>query len=148
MLLLAVALPDYRATVKGLTVFSSCLFICMNLCRRDLHPAAILTFECQKMAVRAGLYVPFLMILSWSLPGVPKQHRGEVWKFLSEQHSLRQTVSSPPAARNTPYKELLQQVSSEQHAILIDLGNADMHYTLIRIPALKCLSHLLPTNMQ
>uniref|UniRef100_A0A674N7L3 TBC1 domain family member 4 n=1 Tax=Takifugu rubripes TaxID=31033 RepID=A0A674N7L3_TAKRU len=54
--------------------------------------------------------------------GVPKQHRGEVWKFLSEQHLLRQTVSSQPPPDNTAYKELLKQVSSEQHAILIDLG--------------------------
>lgn len=81
------------------------------------------------MAVGAGLHVSFLILLSRSPPGVPKQHRGEVWKFLSEQHSLRQTLPSPPAARKSPYKELLQQVSSEQHAILIDLGNADTHRT-------------------
>ncbi|CAF87893.1 unnamed protein product, partial [Tetraodon nigroviridis] len=55
--------------------------------------------------------------------GVPRQHRGEVWKFLSEQYLLRQTVSTQPPTNNTSYRELLQQVSSEQHAILIDLGN-------------------------
>uniref|UniRef100_H3CIA5 TBC1 domain family member 4 n=2 Tax=Tetraodon nigroviridis TaxID=99883 RepID=H3CIA5_TETNG len=54
--------------------------------------------------------------------GVPRQHRGEVWKFLSEQYLLRQTVSTQPPTNNTSYRELLQQVSSEQHAILIDLG--------------------------
>lgn len=79
---------------------------------------------------------------------MPKQHRGEVWKFLSEQHLLRQTVSSEPPANNTPYKDLLRQVSSEQHAILIDLGNADIHYACFSNPTLKCLSHLLPTSMQ
>uniref|UniRef100_A0A8C4IVB4 TBC1 domain family member 1 n=1 Tax=Dicentrarchus labrax TaxID=13489 RepID=A0A8C4IVB4_DICLA len=54
--------------------------------------------------------------------GVPRQHRGEIWKFLSEQFLLRQTVPSRPPANDTPYKELLKQLTSQQHAILIDLG--------------------------
>lgn len=125
MFLLAVTQPNYRATVKVFSVLSYRLLICIYLCRPDLHPTANMTFECQKTAVRAGFYVTFLIVLSWSLTGVPKQHRGEVWKFLSEQHVLRQMVSSQPPANHTPYRELLKQVSSEQHAILIDLGKAD-----------------------
>ena len=62
-----------------------------------------------------------------SLAGVPRQHRGEIWKFLSEQYLLRQTVPSRPPANHTPYKELLKQLTSQQHAILIDLGNLDTH---------------------
>uniref|UniRef100_A0A665WHQ0 TBC1 domain family member 4 n=1 Tax=Echeneis naucrates TaxID=173247 RepID=A0A665WHQ0_ECHNA len=54
--------------------------------------------------------------------GVPRQHRGEIWKFLSEQYLLRQTIPSRPPANHTPYKELLKQLTSQQHAILIDLG--------------------------
>ncbi|XP_072319245.1 TBC1 domain family member 1 isoform X2 [Eucyclogobius newberryi] len=54
--------------------------------------------------------------------GVPRQHRGEIWKFLSEQFLLRQTVPSRSPAKDTPYKELLKQLTSQQHAILIDLG--------------------------
>ncbi|XP_078116020.1 TBC1 domain family member 1 isoform X2 [Sander vitreus] len=54
--------------------------------------------------------------------GVPRQHRGEIWKFLSEQYLLRQTVPPRPPANHTPYKELLKQLTSQQHAILIDLG--------------------------
>ncbi|KAM6941081.1 TBC1 domain family member 1 isoform 2-T6 [Lycodopsis pacificus] len=54
--------------------------------------------------------------------GVPRQHRGEIWKFLSEQYLLRQTVPSRPPANHTPYKELLKQLTTQQHAILIDLG--------------------------
>ncbi|XP_076021583.1 TBC1 domain family member 1 isoform X2 [Genypterus blacodes] len=54
--------------------------------------------------------------------GVPRQHRGEIWKFLSEQYLLRQTVPCRPPANHTPYKELLKQLTSQQHAILIDLG--------------------------
>lgn len=78
------------------------------------------------------------IILLLSRAGVPKQHRGEVWKFLSEQHLLRQTVSPQPPPDNTAYKELLKQVSSEQHAILIDLGTSDMHCTHISTPTLTC----------
>uniref|UniRef100_A0A8C6LDH9 TBC1 domain family member 1 n=1 Tax=Nothobranchius furzeri TaxID=105023 RepID=A0A8C6LDH9_NOTFU len=54
--------------------------------------------------------------------GVPRQHRGEIWKFLSEQYLLRQTVPSRPPSNSSPYKELLKQLTSQQHAILIDLG--------------------------
>ncbi|XP_026125569.1 TBC1 domain family member 1-like isoform X3 [Carassius auratus] len=55
--------------------------------------------------------------------GVPRQHRGEIWKFLSEQYLLRQEVpSAKPPNIDTPYKELLKQLTSQQHAILIDLG--------------------------
>ncbi|XP_077936186.1 TBC1 domain family member 1 isoform X4 [Gasterosteus aculeatus] len=54
--------------------------------------------------------------------GVPRQHRGEIWKLLSEQYLLRQTVPSRPPANPTPYKELLKQLTTQQHAILIDLG--------------------------
>ncbi|KAM7394228.1 hypothetical protein PAMP_021041 [Pampus punctatissimus] len=54
--------------------------------------------------------------------GVPRQHRGEIWKFLSEQYLLRQTVPSRPPTNHSPYKELLKQLTSQQHAILIDLG--------------------------
>ncbi|XP_074178387.1 TBC1 domain family member 1 isoform X5 [Rhinolophus sinicus] len=53
--------------------------------------------------------------------GVPRHHRGEIWKFLAEQfHLKRQLPSKQP--KDTPYKELLKQLTSQQHAILIDLG--------------------------
>ncbi|XP_073670502.1 TBC1 domain family member 1 isoform X2 [Paramisgurnus dabryanus] len=55
--------------------------------------------------------------------GVPRQHRGEIWKFLSEQYLLKQEVpNTKPPNNDTPYKELLKQLTSQQHAILIDLG--------------------------
>ncbi|XP_026990737.2 TBC1 domain family member 1 isoform X3 [Tachysurus fulvidraco] len=55
--------------------------------------------------------------------GVPRQHRGEIWKFLSEQYLLRQQVPSAKSPnKDVPYKELLKQLTSQQHAILIDLG--------------------------
>lgn len=64
-----------------------------------------------------------LLSIFLSLSGVPRQHRGEIWKFLSEQYLLRKEVpSTKPHNNDTPYKELLKQLTSQQHAILIDLG--------------------------
>ncbi|MGH0130459.1 UNVERIFIED_CONTAM: hypothetical protein FKN15_035186 [Acipenser sinensis] len=54
--------------------------------------------------------------------GVPRQHRGEIWKFLAEQYQLHHPLPRKHQAKDTPYKELLKQLTSQQHAILIDLG--------------------------
>ncbi|NXF94210.1 TBCD1 protein, partial [Eubucco bourcierii] len=54
--------------------------------------------------------------------GVPRHHRGEIWKFLAEQYHLKHQFSSKQPPKDTPYKELLKQLTSQQHAILIDLG--------------------------
>ncbi|XP_033323299.1 PTB_TBC1D1_like and TBC domain-containing protein plx isoform X1 [Megalopta genalis] len=64
------------------------------------------------------------MLLHAIKQGVPKGKRGEVWQFLAEQFCLKQ----PPIDTrdfpnyNTPYDLLLKQLTSQQHAILIDLG--------------------------
>ncbi|NXE06241.1 TBCD1 protein, partial [Lophotis ruficrista] len=54
--------------------------------------------------------------------GVPRHHRGEIWKFLAEQYHLKHLFPSKQQLKDTPYKELLKQLTSQQHAILIDLG--------------------------
>ncbi|XP_066892402.1 TBC1 domain family member 1 isoform X15 [Kogia breviceps] len=54
--------------------------------------------------------------------GVPRHHRGEIWKFLAEQYHLKHPFPSKQQPKDTPYKELLKQLTSHQHAILIDLG--------------------------
>ncbi|XP_007098920.1 TBC1 domain family member 1 isoform X3 [Panthera tigris] len=54
--------------------------------------------------------------------GVPRHHRGEIWKFLAEQHHLKHQFPSKQQPKDTPYKELLKRLTSQQHAILIDLG--------------------------
>ncbi|EMP35872.1 TBC1 domain family member 1 [Chelonia mydas] len=55
--------------------------------------------------------------------GVPRHHRGEIWKFLAEQYHLKHQFPSKQQPKDTPYKELLKQLTSQQHAILIDLEN-------------------------
>ncbi|XP_066429292.1 TBC1 domain family member 1 isoform X1 [Eleutherodactylus coqui] len=54
--------------------------------------------------------------------GVPRHHRGEIWKFLAEQYQLRHQMPSKSPIKDVPYKELLKQLTTQQHAILIDLG--------------------------
>ncbi|XP_068231745.1 TBC1 domain family member 1 isoform X2 [Palaemon carinicauda] len=55
--------------------------------------------------------------------GVPKAVRGEVWQLLMLQHNLRNPRSQPTVANyNTPYEEMLKELTSQHHAILIDLG--------------------------
>ncbi|XP_066243268.1 TBC1 domain family member 1 isoform X1 [Saccopteryx leptura] len=54
--------------------------------------------------------------------GVPRHHRGEIWKFLAEQCHLKHQLPCKQQPKDTPYKELLKQLTSQQHAILIDLG--------------------------
>ncbi|XP_053109907.1 TBC1 domain family member 1 isoform X3 [Hemicordylus capensis] len=54
--------------------------------------------------------------------GVPRHHRGEIWKLLAEQYQLKHQFASKQQPKDVPYKELLKQLTSQQHAILIDLG--------------------------
>ncbi|XP_027453896.1 TBC1 domain family member 1 isoform X5 [Zalophus californianus] len=54
--------------------------------------------------------------------GVPRHLRGEIWKFLAEQYCLQHQFPSKQRPKDTPYKELLKRLTSQQHAILIDLG--------------------------
>lgn len=54
--------------------------------------------------------------------GVPKSRRGEVWLLLSHQHRLRHRLPQRQQAPDTPYHDLLKQLTAQQHAILVDLG--------------------------
>lgn len=53
--------------------------------------------------------------------GVPRHRRGEVWLLLAEQYQLRSSPNAEPEA-STTYEQLLNQLTTHQHAILIDLG--------------------------
>ncbi|XP_040003745.1 TBC1 domain family member 4 isoform X4 [Xiphias gladius] len=54
--------------------------------------------------------------------GVLKSRRGEVWLLLSHQHRLRHRLPQRQHAPDTPYHDLLKQLTAQQHAILVDLG--------------------------
>ncbi|XP_076254092.1 PTB_TBC1D1_like and TBC domain-containing protein plx isoform X2 [Rhynchophorus ferrugineus] len=76
------------------------------------------------------------MLLQAIRQGVPRGKRGEVWQFLAEQHCLK---SAPPDAHkypnyNIPYEKLLKQLTSHQHAILIDLGRTFPNHSYFSSP--------------
>uniref|UniRef100_A0A3P8X9B5 TBC1 domain family member 4 n=1 Tax=Esox lucius TaxID=8010 RepID=A0A3P8X9B5_ESOLU len=54
--------------------------------------------------------------------GVPKGRRGEVWLLFSQQHRLRHRLPPGRQAPDTPYQDLLKQLTAQQHSILVDLG--------------------------
>ncbi|XP_030755197.1 TBC1 domain family member 1 isoform X2 [Sitophilus oryzae] len=76
------------------------------------------------------------MLLQAIRQGVPRGKRGEVWQFLAEQHCLK---SAPPDPQkypnyNVPYDQLLKQLTSHQHAILIDLGRTFPNHSYFSSP--------------
>ncbi|CAI5771703.1 TBC1 domain family member 4 isoform X6 [Podarcis lilfordi] len=56
------------------------------------------------------------------LEGVPKSRRGEIWQFLAVQHRVRHRLPNKQQPPDISYKELLKQLTAQQHAILVDLG--------------------------
>ncbi|XP_034431150.1 TBC1 domain family member 4 isoform X2 [Hippoglossus hippoglossus] len=54
--------------------------------------------------------------------GIPKSRHGEVWLLLSHQHRLRNRLPQRHHAPDTPYQDLLKQLTAQQHSILVDLG--------------------------
>ncbi|KAF3825756.1 hypothetical protein GH733_006583 [Mirounga leonina] len=53
---------------------------------------------------------------------VPKTRRGEIWQFLALQYRLRHRLPNKQQPPDISYKELLKQLTAQQHAILVDLG--------------------------
>ncbi|KAL0281381.1 UNVERIFIED_CONTAM: hypothetical protein PYX00_002384 [Menopon gallinae] len=64
------------------------------------------------------------MLLQAIRQGVPPAKRGDVWHFLAVQYCLKQPPFDSTGYPNydVPYEDLLKQLTSFQHAILIDLG--------------------------
>lgn len=67
--------------------------------------------------------VPYDTLLDCVKKGVPRNLRGSIWKFLSGQQCIHGAVNSSQADRSELcYEDLLKQLTTHQHAILIDLG--------------------------
>ncbi|GFY05647.1 TBC1 domain family member 1 [Trichonephila clavipes] len=54
--------------------------------------------------------------------GVPRHKRGEIWQYLAEQSKDIWCNSNKDLESDEPYEELLKQLTSHQHSILIDIG--------------------------
>ncbi|MPC94451.1 TBC1 domain family member 4 [Portunus trituberculatus] len=55
--------------------------------------------------------------------GVPKSLRGDVWQLLMYQYLSRNAKKEPEfPGYNTPYENMIKELTSQHHAILIDLG--------------------------
>jgi TBC1 domain-containing protein 4 len=76
------------------------------------------------------------MLLQAIRQGVPRGKRGEVWQFLAEQYCMKvapiDTFLFPNY--NIPYDTLLKQLTSHQHAILIDLGRTFPNHSYFSSP--------------
>lgn len=85
----------------------------------------MLTFTCEIVLLfLTALRVPHsvcLFVCAFSV-GVPKSRRGEVWLLLSQQYRLRHRLPQRQQPPETPYQDLLKQLTAQQHAILVDLG--------------------------
>lgn len=72
--------------------------------------------------------VEFAEVAKLVRKGVPKQRRGEIWMFLMNQYQLRHGTSFQPADSefhgdaNQTYRDLLSQLSTQQHEIFVDIG--------------------------
>lgn len=82
------------------------------------------------------MFLNFLLtsIFSYTLDliflGVPRGKRGEVWQFLAERYCAKVAPldTSKYPNYNVCYDTLLKQLTSHQHAILIDLGTITVVY--------------------
>ncbi|CAG2179086.1 unnamed protein product [Oppiella nova] len=55
--------------------------------------------------------------------GVPRHKKGEIWLFLSQHYKcVKNTKDNDSPNADTPYRQLLGQLATQQHAILVDLG--------------------------
>ncbi|XP_054261715.1 TBC1 domain family member 1 isoform X2 [Macrosteles quadrilineatus] len=68
--------------------------------------------------------------------GVPRSKRGEVWLYLAERHCAQMPPfdCSKFPNYNVHYEDLLKQLTSQQHAILIDLGRTFPNHTYFSSP--------------
>ncbi|XP_029458887.1 TBC1 domain family member 4 isoform X2 [Rhinatrema bivittatum] len=86
-------------------------------CQKDT-----LNFWDKKLSCRTKLRCDMEEIHGALKEGTPKSRRGEIWQFLAVQYRLRHRLPNKQQPPDISYKELLKQLTSQQHSILVDLG--------------------------
>ncbi|XP_014122869.1 TBC1 domain family member 4 isoform X3 [Zonotrichia leucophrys gambelii] len=90
----------------------------VGTCQKD----AINIWDKKLLNCRAKIRCDMEDIHSTLKEGVPKSRRGEIWQFLAVQHRVRHRLPNKQQPPDISYKELLKQLTAQQHAILVDLG--------------------------
>uniref|UniRef100_A0A8C3XGA6 TBC1 domain family member 4 n=1 Tax=Cyanoderma ruficeps TaxID=181631 RepID=A0A8C3XGA6_9PASS len=90
----------------------------IGTCQKD----AINIWDKKLLNCRAKIRCDMEDIHSTLKEGVPKSRRGEIWQFLAVQHRVRHRLPNKQQPPDISYKELLKQLTAQQHAILVDLG--------------------------
>ncbi|KAM6341667.1 TBC1 domain family member 4 isoform 2-T2 [Podargus strigoides] len=90
----------------------------VGTCQKD----AINIWDKKLLNCRAKIRCDVEDIHSTLKEGVPKSRRGEIWQFLAVQHRVRHRLPNKQQPPDISYKELLKQLTAQQHAILVDLG--------------------------
>ncbi|XP_006913851.2 TBC1 domain family member 4 isoform X1 [Pteropus alecto] len=90
----------------------------VGVCQKEV----LITWDKKLLNYRAKIRCDMEDIHTSLKEGVPKSRRGEIWQFLALQYRLRHRLPNKQQPPATSYKELLKQLTAQQHAILVDLG--------------------------
>lgn len=90
----------------------------VGVCQKEV----LITWDKKLLNYRPKIRCDMEDIHSCLKEGVPKSRRGEIWQFLALQYRLRHRLPVKQQPPDTSYKELLKQLTAQQHAILVDLG--------------------------
>uniref|UniRef100_F7FDY6 TBC1 domain family member 4 n=1 Tax=Ornithorhynchus anatinus TaxID=9258 RepID=F7FDY6_ORNAN len=90
----------------------------VGVCQKDV----LISWDKKLLNSRAKIRSDLEDIHTTLKEGVPKTRRGEIWQFLALQYRLRHRLPSKQQPPDVSYKELLKQLTAQQHAILVDLG--------------------------
>uniref|UniRef100_G1S252 TBC1 domain family member 4 n=1 Tax=Nomascus leucogenys TaxID=61853 RepID=G1S252_NOMLE len=90
----------------------------VGACQKEV----LITWDKKLLNCRAKIRCDVEDIHTLLKEGVPKSRRGEIWQFLALQYRLRHRLPNKQQPPDISYKELLKQLTAQQHAILVDLG--------------------------
>nr|XP_037863667.1 TBC1 domain family member 4 isoform X1 [Chlorocebus sabaeus] len=90
----------------------------VGACQKEV----LITWDKKLLNCRAKIRCDMEDIHTLLKEGVPKSRRGEIWQFLALQYRLRHRLPNKQQPPDISYKELLKQLTAQQHAILVDLG--------------------------
>ncbi|XP_071064359.1 TBC1 domain family member 4 isoform X3 [Dasypus novemcinctus] len=90
----------------------------VGVCQKEV----LITWDKKLLNCRAKIRCDMEDVYASLKEGVPKSRRGEIWQFLALQYRLRHRLPNKQQPPDTSYKELLKQLTAQQHSILVDLG--------------------------